>query len=268
MDLEVLVSKKGTKVVTATNLHVALQLPKHHYGTNVKKWINELYEFGDGIRKPVRMQDFAKRTHNDNPVLDDYYLSVELAKLITLNSKSKVKQKYAKWLHSLEEKKDSIERLSKEQILAVVELTKAMSLRSCQEKTKEQHLKLYEERNNGSAANWWKHRAQVLGYSADALRSRLKKRGQNAKGMTQHDMLVQTDEHEAIRTGIIDLFMAMGKSDRFAQNLGDLAKLLAKEFDIKVYDDKAANNLFAPPVKPELVGALKSFRKEGALGLW
>jgi phage anti-repressor protein len=268
MELEVLVSKKGTKVVTATNLHLALQLPNHQYATNIKKWINEVYEFKDGIRKPLRLKDFSKRVNKDNPIIDDYYISVELAKLITLNSKSKVKQKYAKYLFSLEDKVENAELLSTEQIKAVIELTKAMSLRSCQEKSQDQHLKLYEQRNGGSAANWWKHRSQILGYSADALRNRLKKLGKKSKGLSQHDMLLQTDEHEAIRTGMIDLFMAMGKSDRFAKNLGDLAKLFAKEFEIKVYDDKASNNLFAPKVKPELIGALKSFRKEGALSIW
>ncbi len=268
MNLEVLVSKKGTKVVTATNLHLALQLPKQHYAANVKKWITEVYEFKDGIRKPLRMQDFAKRKHQDNPIIDDYYLSVELAKLITLSSKSKLKQKYAKWLLSLEDKVENAELLSIDQVMAVVELTKAMSLRSCQETSQQKHLELYEDRNGGKGNNWWNHRASILGYSADALRNKLQRRGKATKGMTQHDMLVQTDEHEAIRTGVIDLFMAMGKSDRFSKNLGNLAKRLAKEFDIKVHNDKASNNLFAPKVKPELLGAIKSWQKESLMNLW
>ena len=92
MELEVLVSKKGTKVVRATNLHLALQLPNHQYATNIKKWINEVYEFKDDIRKPLRLKDFSKRVNKDNPIIDDYYISVALATLITLNSKSKVKQ--------------------------------------------------------------------------------------------------------------------------------------------------------------------------------
>ena len=61
------------------------------------------------------------------------YISVELAKLITLNSKSKVKQKYAKWLFSLEDQVENAELLTKEQVLAALELAKAMSLMSCQE---------------------------------------------------------------------------------------------------------------------------------------
>ena len=133
MELQLLVSKKGTKVVTATNLHMVLELPNHHYATNVRKWLNDIYEFKDGIRKPIRMTDYASRKNKDNPITDDYYISVELAKLITLNSRSKVKQKYAKWLFSLEDQVENAELLTKDQVLAVLELTRAMGLVSCQE---------------------------------------------------------------------------------------------------------------------------------------
>ena len=35
-------------------------------------------------------------------------------------------------------------------------------------------------------------------------------------------MLMQVDKYEMIRTGVIDLFIAMGKTERYARNLGDL----------------------------------------------
>ena len=114
MELQVLVSKKGTKVVTATNLHQVLQLADHHYAANVKKWLTDIYEFKDDIRKPIAMRDFAKRQLRDNHVLKDYYISVELAKLITLSSKSKVKQKYAKWLYLQEDKVEDADLISKD----------------------------------------------------------------------------------------------------------------------------------------------------------
>ena len=47
-DLQILVSKKGTKVVTATSLYMALQLPDQHYAANIKKWLTDVYEFKDG----------------------------------------------------------------------------------------------------------------------------------------------------------------------------------------------------------------------------
>lgn len=268
MELQILVSKKGTKVVTATNLHQVLQLPNHHYAANVRKWLGDIYEFKDGIRKPVKMHDYADRKSADAPLVDDYYLSVELAKLITLNSRSKVKQKYAKWLFSLEDKIENAELLTKEQVLAVLELTKAMGLVSCQEASERRHMELYAERNGGNAANWWKHRAGIVGYSLDKLRERVKQLGKNVAGKSQRHLLMQVDKYEMIRTGVIDLFMALGKSDRYARNLGDLAKIFARELNVEIFDDRAGGGAFAPKVDPELVNEVKAFERGSVLSLW
>ncbi|GJM32208.1 MAG: hypothetical protein DHS20C18_12090 [Saprospiraceae bacterium] len=268
MELQVLISKKGTKVVTATNLHQVLQLPEHHYGTTVRKWLNDVYEFRDGIRKPLRMQDFAHRKTNDNPVLKDYYLSVELAKLITLNSKSKVKQKYAKWLFSLEDKVENAELLTKEQVLAVLELSRAMGLVSCQEASERQHLKTYEERNEGNSSYWWKHRAEVLGYSIDKVKGKMKQLGKSIHGKSQRQMLMQIDKYEMIRAGVVDLFMGMGKSERYARNLGDLAKIFANELGVEIFDDRDTLSAFGPQVNPDLVQEVKQMDTGGYLSVW
>ncbi len=268
MELQVLISKKGTKVVTATNLHQVLQLPDHHYATNVRKWLNDIYEFHDGIRKPLRMQDFAKRNVKDSPVLKDYYLSVELAKLITLNSKSKVKQKYAKWLFSLEDKVENAELLTKDQVLAVLELSRAMGLVSCQEASERQHLRTYETRNEGNASYWWKHRAEVLGYSVDKLKNKMKELGKSVSGKSPRQMLMQVDKYEMIRAGVVDLFMGLGKSERYARNLGDLAKIFARELDVEIFDDRGAIAAFGPKVNPELVEEVKQMDTRGYLSVW
>ena len=62
MDLEVLESKHGTKVVTASNLYHVLQLPARHYGPQVRKWLKDLYEFPDGIRRPQPLRKLSPRT--------------------------------------------------------------------------------------------------------------------------------------------------------------------------------------------------------------
>ena len=38
MDLQILISTKGTRVVVASQLHMALQLPNVRFAGNVKKW--------------------------------------------------------------------------------------------------------------------------------------------------------------------------------------------------------------------------------------
>jgi len=122
MKLEVFISKKGTKVVKATNLHAALQLPNEQYAKNVRKWLKEVYDFSDGIRRPSPLRDFARKPTN-NPVIADYYLTIRLAKLITLNSSSKVKQKFANQLHQLEN-----EKLEKEQSITTNEVAEIIDI--------------------------------------------------------------------------------------------------------------------------------------------
>lgn len=102
MELEVLVSKQGTKVVAASNLYHALQLPSKNYGVQLRKWMKDLYEFRDGIRRPQPLRDYAKRPRPGEPV-EDFYLTLELAKLISLRTSSKYKLKYARLLDVVEQ---------------------------------------------------------------------------------------------------------------------------------------------------------------------
>jgi len=261
MDLQILISKKGTKVVTATSLHQALQLLDHHYATNVRKWLQDVYEFADGIRKPVKMQDYAPRKQQESPLIDDYYLSLELAKLITLHSNSKVKAKYAKWLLSMEEQPDRSELFDKEQITALMDLVRAMCSVSYQERCEQRHRRLYEERNGGSSTYWWRHRAEIMGYSTRELRELAQNSGKTFNGKTQRQLLMQVDPYEMIRVGVIDLFMAMGKNERYARSMGDLAKTLAAELQVEIYDDREAGNLFAPAPSAEPVHKIQKIEE-------
>ena len=266
MDLPVYISKKGTKVVAATELHQALQLTDHHYATNVKRWITDVYQFRDDIRRPQKLRDFANRKTKSNPILKDYYLTVELAKLICLSSKSKVKLKYAKLLShiEIEETQANSAELNETDVMKVLELAKAMSMVSCQEAAEKSHLKVYETRNGGQTKNWWKYRSEVLGYSAAGLRRKLLAVGKPAQGKTQRQMLLQIDPSESIRTAVIDQYMAMGKTRAFACSMGDLAKRFAKEMRIEVQDDRAGMaSLFSPNANAHLMNEIKSFEPKG-----
>lgn len=100
MELEVFKSKRGTQVVTASNLYQVLDLPPQHYSKSVRKWVRDIYEFRDGIRRPIGLRDFAKRPRPGEAV-EDYFLTLEMAKLITLHSNSKNKMKFARLLDAL-----------------------------------------------------------------------------------------------------------------------------------------------------------------------
>lgn len=269
MDLQVLVSKKGTKVVTASNLHQVLQLANHHFLMNTKKWLDDIYEFQDGIRKPKKMLDYAKRNLKGSPVLEDYYLSIELAKLITLSTRSKVKQKYANWLANLEQKYESDPMLTKEQVMNILELTKTMSLVSCQESCEKEHFKTYEERNGGHAAYWQTHRSEIMGYSVNAPGNTPRKNTTKWNKKSLKAKLFQSDKYEMIRTGVIDLFMAMGKTSKYSAYVGDLAKHFARELKLDIIDDRNASITFPnEQVNPHLASQINNFDRNDLLVGW
>ncbi len=268
MNLQILVSKKGTRVVTATNLHKSLGLPDRQYMTHVSQWLQDIYEFKDGIRKPEAMRDYARRKVKDTPVINDYYLSIELAKLITLTSNSKEKMKYARWLFSLEEKVEHGDLISVDQVMAVMELTKAMRLVTCQESAEREHLKTYKTRNGGLPSNWWKYRTRILGYSLKDLKRKLEARGKPARGKNGRQVLFHADKYEMVRTGIIDLFMAMGKSERYARNLGDLAKVMARELKLEIVDDRDGGSLFQADVNPHTAEEIRTYHHGERLAVW
>jgi phage anti-repressor protein len=236
MDLRIMTSKKGTNVVTTSNLHQALKLPEHQYVRNVNKWLSDFYAFRDDVRKPVELLDFARRELKLSK-LQDFYISIEMARLITLNSDSEVKQKYARYLQSLDEKGRDAELMSKEQVMAVIELTKVMGLYSCQQNAEKIHLKQFED-NNGYNFRWWQYRAKLLGYSVSELREKMSEIGNNFQGKNLRMMLLQLDKYEVIRIAVIDLFVALGRSEAFARNMGDLAKFLARELKVEIWDDR------------------------------
>jgi phage anti-repressor protein len=266
MELQVLVSKKGTKVVTATNLHAALQLPRSTYRKQVKNWLKDVYEFNDGVRRPLPMTDFAKRNNENSPV-DDYYLSIELAKHIALHSNSKYKRKFANKLRSLEDDTNSMDQLSVEQVMTVLELTKVMGLTSCQAATERGHMKRYIE-DNGSAAGWWDYRSTVLGYSAGSVKEIARRRLPHSSQKSQKDLLLKLDKYETVRTGMIDLFMAMGKDEQYAQKMGSLAKSLATKMEIEVWDDRKTEVAFTATLNEDLVHEIRELKPEKALRLW
>lgn len=267
MELQILVSKKGTKVVLASSLHAELGLPNKQYAANLRHWLHDIYQFHDGIRRPEHFKDFAKRQTKE-VAMDDYYLSIEFAKLVTLSSKSKSKLKYATWLLGQEDLAEESDLLSIDQVMAVLELSKVMGLVSCQTACEQKHLETYEERNHGSAANWWNFRSELLGYSSEKLKKAMQNLGKRADGKSQRQMLMQVDKYEMVRTAVVDLFMSLGKSADYARSLGDLAKAFAKEMNVEIFDDREASPAFLPKLNGVLAEEVKDVSKRRYLQRW
>jgi phage anti-repressor protein len=262
----------GASYVMARNLHAALQLNPVNYSRDVKQWFAEDYGFADDIRQPIEGQEYSSSTKSI-PVkagqpTQDYFIKLNLAKLITLNSRSPVKKDFARYLLSLEEKVENADLLSPEQVVAMMDVAGAMTLISCQEAAERQHYQKYLEEGN-SKYDWWDHRAQLLGYTMADLREAMHKMGRNSARRNRRVMLQQTgNKHQTIREGVIDLFLALGKSTRYADNMGFIAFNYAEKMGLTIYRDKNATIDYTQALNQDLIKEIQALRKEGFMGLW
>jgi len=152
--------------------------------------------------------------------------------------------------------------------MAVLELTKAMGLISCQKSVEQYHLQAYEA-TYGHPYRWWEYRAGLLGYTADELKAKMKDVGKSYKGKSILQMLMVVDKYEIIRMAVIDLFLALGKSENYAKNMGDLAKTFAAGMKIEIWDDrKSSIDFMSHQVNEELVREVQNFENGKNLRMW
>ena len=258
MELSIYTSKKGTKVVRATELHLALQLADHHYATNIRRWLQDLYPFVDGIRRPRGMRDYARRKEPAPTLLEDYYLSVELAKLICLRTRSKVRHKYANILHRHEVRTPTLPQFGPQDVLNFIDLVKAMSLVSCQQAAETAHLEAYQQLNNGSSEYWNRYRGELIGYRKEDLIRKLRAQGQEAaRSMSLRDLLQRLDPSELVRLALIDHYVGQGFAREYSLHIGEMGKRMAQEMKLTIVDDTQNGSLFAPEVNPEMLRAIR-----------
>lgn len=257
MDLPILVSKKGTKVIKSTQLHRALGLNDAHYAKNIKIWLSDIYQFGDEIRKPAGMTDYARAKQIESSMIREYYLSLELARLITLASRSKLKQAIASKLSREEAAYPQRVQLSADEMIQLLEQTKAMSRLSCQQVAEERHAAAYSRRNGG--LTYWNHyRADMIGVRKHEIALQLDQRNISyRKRSTLRELLLRQDAYELIRIGLIDHYAAQGHPLTYAQEIGRIGKHLAAQMKLEVIDDRKGEQLFATPVDAGVMAGLQ-----------
>ena len=81
-------------------------------------------------------------------------------------------------------------------------------------------------------------------------------------------MLMQVDKYEMVNTAVIDLFMALGKTEEYAKNLGKLAKFFAKELNVDIFDDRDTPLTLTPHLNAELATEVRQLKKGKYLQLW
>lgn len=257
MELPILTSKKGTKVIKSTALHRALELNDGHYAQNVKRWLADVYQFGAEIRRPAAMSDYARAKQDPDSMLKEYYFSLELARLISLNSRSRAKQAVANKLAREEAAYAQKVCLDADQMIDLLERVKAMSRLSCQIKAEQRHAEHY-VRRRGSLDYWNHYRAEFIGLRKDDLHCSLNARGITVpRRATLRELLLRYDPDQLIRIGLIDHYAAQGHPLTYAAEIGRIGLHLARQMQLEVCDDRRGETLFSTPVETQLLAAMQ-----------
>lgn len=233
MKPEFLVSKKGTVVITASQLWEMMGGKEDRFESVVSGWLSDVYEFDEVIRKPIRNTDFGlrKSVGGEGYVEGDYYLTLSFAKQIVLRSNHKNKLALAKCIKAKEVKSGLRKNFSSEEIIEIVHLSKAMTDESFQLKSEERHFNFYKSRK-GNTTYWWKYRSEILGITVGRIKKWMEKRGAIVNGKSRREIIKFHDGYELVRIGVIDYLIAQGKHWHYARQAGDLAKLFIKEMEV------------------------------------
>jgi len=204
--------------------------------------------FGEWISKSIANANLKE--HSDfvtcklqstggRPIMD-YLLTKRASIRIVLQSRmAKSIDLETEILDAFEEKQTGI-LLNADQVSVLTDMVKAMTLVSEQKKAEKGH---FEFKNFSKSADWWKYRADLLGYSVASLKEALAKIGK--KYNSQKKALMHIDKSEIIRTGVIDLLITLGRNEEYALNVAEFAKVIAEKngYHLQIWDDTKPNPL-------------------------
>jgi phage anti-repressor protein len=168
----------------------------------------------------------------------DYLVTKEAAlSLIAISGGHKAKEVRLMLIKAFEQKQTGI-LLNADQVSALTDVVKAMTLVSVQDRALKKHFELFNK-----PKEWWQYRADLLGYSAESLKTALQQINKTYKN--QRQALIHIDPSEIIRTGVVDLLIALGRGKEYALNVAEFAKIIAEKngYCHKIWDDTKANPL-------------------------
>lgn len=199
-------------------------------------WCTRSFEFM-GAKENEDFYSKKSKSTGGRPTIE-YDLTIECAKELCLVQRTEKSKELRKWLISLSAKHDTGLAFTSQQIEALMDLSKSMTLVSIQKEVERKHFDLYNNNNS-----WWEYRSGILGYSKESLIEAMK--AINKKHKSIRDSLIKLDGNELIRTGVIDLMIALGKTEEYAVNVGNLCKSMAYKMELNniIWDDTKENPL-------------------------
>lgn len=162
------------RYVSSKDLHKVLSYSQKNYARDMQKWLNTPYLFPNKTEfsLPVKNYDYIPssrmRSGDYQGVIngifaDDFLIRLELAKLIALDSNSRFKQRFVQWLLTLENKVENLQYVSKDLVLALLEMARLCSYIDNQFKYYREHKDIWMEfLEKGEYAEFDKWRNQIL----------------------------------------------------------------------------------------------------------
>lgn len=272
MQIDIINFNEG-KYVWAKDLHRVLDLNEANYSPNVLSWFSKEYLFLGkyDFQKPVENYDYIHESkfipnvnsgHISNIFLnnfqsylatsetetvenrkrgkfaENYLIRLEFAKLITLESRSKLKRQFVQWLLSLEEQVEKNQLVSRNTLLGLMEMVKMCSYIDNQLEYYKQHKQKYFE--NKSEDDSWnefdKFRNSILQIMTEAEidDTFLSKRGYwPPTKLTKIEKIAVVDTLQSVRNSLFD-FLTQRFSSYTYSNISkarDLANFVKTMFE-------------------------------------
>ncbi len=221
----------GLKLANARSIHTSLGI-KFAFSTWIKSNIESalLDENKDFFR--LTKQSTGGRPSTEYLLTRDSSLSI-----VAMSRGQKAKDVRLLLIDAYKEKKTGVS-LTVDQVAALTDMVKAMTLVSIQKKAETKHYHYFNK-----PSEWWGYRAELLGYSKKSLIEALKK--VNKKYKNTRIALMKIDPSELIRSGVIDLLISLGRDQEYAINIGEWAREIAKSnnYHLQIWDDTKPNPL-------------------------
>lgn len=249
-------SKKGTPYVWASDLHKELEIK-----TSLRDWFPRMIEYGF-----IENQDFSQVLKNErlakggSTKQKEWFVQLDMAKHIAMMQRSEKGKAIREYLLHLDQKVSEGLLINESQMTALFDICKVMGFFSVQKFFELEH---YNNIFGGDYNKWWESRAILFGYNVDDLKEIMRSLG--ARYKSQKQALMKIDKYELIRIGVMDMFLAMGKSKAFAKNVSNFSKKIAQEIKVDIYDDRKTSIDFKSDSQKLIITDLKSYKNNSSL---
>lgn len=226
-----IIKSENRNLISARELYLELGV-KRDYST----WIKQSIERAE-LEVNKDFTPFKGESTGGRPTVD-YLLVRDAALSVIMMSGGQFASKLRKSVIELYNQHDTGLAFNVQQIEALMDLSRAMTLVSIQKEVEKKHFAIYNDRYT-----WYQYRAALLGYSTNDVIEAMK--NVNKKHHSVRASLIKLDANELIRTGVIDFMIAMGKSNEYATNVGNLCKSMSTKMKLGniIWDDTKENPL-------------------------